>query len=1508
MVAVADGRRVRQREPPHRQVGVRRAVVAHRDLASALEAPHLADRERRLALLVLDHDLRLALADARSAVVGAEREQRVRVLARRPPVEPPAVAAILQVEHELRRPRVAGVELQQRHQRERRLADVLRVGRAAGDELSRAKRLADADERASEPRPREERKTVADVVERVHPVLLRPPDERKGVAGVDRDVRVRTERPALQQGADLVRRLRVHLHARRRGRLDQEVRGVERDLAVPRRTVAVRPHREVRLAQHRRHAGDAGADDVERVGVASEPEEEREHARGRLLQAAVRILGEEVVGGAELGNGRAARRQREARRRGPCAGVRGHDLRLAGTQHDDVRRLLPRHGRAHRQLDRLRVRLAQPLRAVDDDALSDRGAGDGGEGQRLRVAVGDRDAPLGRAAGERDGAGRRKLVFDLAVRAAAVGERQRQVEAVAGRGETRRVRLHHQLRADLLPRRAAARPAPVVGERRHPHLAHELRQPEVHEPDAVRQRDVELPLAQRTEPPRRHGADAVHHPGEVVAARLDSARLQLRLVQHRQQPAVDVEERMPSAALAREESDRVGRPLVREQVDALVHDGDDRALGDRRVALRDEAHLQLAAALVEAFDRRLDEHRELAVPRADPQRQDPVSAAGKTALRVRRRLHQAHRHVHVRRPRAFQRAELHDLRQVRDLEHPRVERLVAHHRQPGVAAERTLQREPRAFLLAVESLVGRDGHLRRILHGGTELVVAVRRHPERAEVREPTLLVLDDQLVVAAAGKRDLDDAASVGADGDRRGDRHLAADALRVPAVDAILLHEVVDGLDLPERRRKCPRLAVRRPVGVYLDYGEIVLRAGALADIARHVGAEVVWIGVDDAAFARDRRASAGLERRALHDHADGGLGASPLLLHRDGERRLAALVGEDALQARVVRRQPAASVAEAKALPSVRRELGVGEGDERLGGHHLRRAAEQVLRRDREGQVARRDGADRQPLQGDADLRRHELLDLDLALAERDRILAGNLRHDRPLAGRDAVRRRERLARDRAERVRHRGDGLDLLALGVKEAQHDRERLGRVALAVAQDGVDHDRLAVAVDAALRPHHRAALVRREVGGTVPVRQGLADLHRLADRHEGGVGAVRRGHDERERLVARVPSAERRLAVRVRLRRAEDFAAGRVERGDAARQRPAGRERRRPDAEPVLVLPRREADVGQADEAELVVGAPCVVVFVAGRLLPPVAVADRDEVDTIGDDALLHLQRERERLPHVRPVGERNGPCDGQRREVCRRGTVGDDVSIPARKAFLVLLFLASEELDDVLRQDAPDDADGVGDVHAVDEERARADGGEVASSMREAHGRTKIGARLRHDEVLFEREAVVEAQVLLDRDDVGLAELERLAAHADDEDATVVAPVPLRVDAEGDSRDGRADLDGAAQVVVGRTVRELDCDFAEVAVVVVVEADILDDGRPVRRRGRRRLRLGDGVRLRGSHLGELGDVGRRESGEDVAAVLAVEVADAAPGDEQRGRRGDGEQRARGGGDPDGL
>ena len=364
------------------------------------------------------------------------------------------------------------------------------------------------------------------------------------------------------------------------------------------------------------------------------------------------------------------------------------------------------------------------------------------------------------------------------------------------------------------------------------------------------------------------------------------------------------------------------------------------------------------------------------------------------------------------------------------------------------------------------------------------------------------------------------------------------------VPRLPSVRLRPVrIHGVDALEPADEASRLGEARAVRLHADDADLRAHAGREADGLRERRADVVRIVVEVARGARRRGASAVLENDALRRRANSCGGKPRVRPERRVEAALPVPVELSLPQFAERRLQGAAGVAEAPSLPLRGGEGNVGEDDgsfarERVGG-----SAEEMLGRDGErevGRMCRRLSGDL-----DADLRRGELLDLDLALAEDASLLPGDLRAERPRSARLLRRDLKRVRDERACGVRLAHEAREDVALGAHEAQLYRKRRGRAALSVAHDRVQHDPLVVAVDAALGPHEGLDLTWREVLSARAVRIRLVDFHRRADGEEGAVVAFGRLRHDGERFALRdahrtAPSVLVRLALhdlRVRLR-----------------------------------------------------------------------------------------------------------------------------------------------------------------------------------------------------------------------------------------------------------------------------------------------------------------------------------------------------------------------------------
>ena len=404
------------------------------------------------------------------AIVGADGEQRMGVRRRRAPAERGRIALCRKVFDERRQTSVVGIARQEGEHGERRLLDGFgRLQR--GEQRVGAVGFASEGECAGETGTRQRRECPCAIVETEHPILFRHARQRERVAGVGGDGRVGRHRPALQELHHLCLRLRFERLPGLLG-LHEKMRRVERDILVPRRIVAVRPHHKVVLANHRRdaldarrHVGRAVRRGARAHGVQDAARrDEREDARGGLLQAAMRIVRQPFERGDELADRRAGHRNGVADER-PW---RVERALLARREAHSPGRFAPRHGRTNRQFQRLLVRLAATAGREADRHLSRCVRGGKAEADVRRTAV--REAYRSRRG--MDGVG------DFGDRAAAVMERQRDLERVAGGREAWRVRLHDDLGRHLAPDGRRARRAVGIRERRHAHLAGKLRQTE----------------------------------------------------------------------------------------------------------------------------------------------------------------------------------------------------------------------------------------------------------------------------------------------------------------------------------------------------------------------------------------------------------------------------------------------------------------------------------------------------------------------------------------------------------------------------------------------------------------------------------------------------------------------------------------------------------------------------------------------------------------------------------------------------------------------------------------------------------------------------------------------------------------------------------------------------------------------------------------------------------------------------------------------------------------------
>ena len=647
-------------------------------------------------------------------------------------------------------------------------------------------------------------------------------------------------------------------------------------------------------------------------------------------------------------------------------------------------------------------------------------------------------------------------------RAAAVVDRQRGLELVAGRDKARGVGHRDELRRDLALDGRGTGGGRAVRDGRHAHLAHELRQLERRAGLAVHHGNASAPQRERLESARGHGAHAAQHLRAESAAGLHAVHAQLVLAHHRQNPVIEVVERMLGAAQLRDIPDGIGRLAAAEDVDRLVHD---RHHGDRR-ARRGHLHVDFA----EADHLGVHLHGNLVLLGADRDRGLSVRAGSEVARVGRHALHHGHVHVEVRRFVRLHGTQLHLARRVREVQHLRIDLLLAHDRDERVPRERRLDGEARHFARAVVRLVRNDRHLGRIRERRTHHVVAPVAEVEVHAERRVRLRVLDREHVVAGTFKRQFEDRVLVRGGGDDDVGRHEHVYAVAVPRLPAIGLLAVrvhsVDALDL---RDELARFGKARAVRCNARHGH--RRTPPLLEFhaARRRRSDVERIVVLDGALPRGGGTSAVLKHHALRRCAHRSLGEPRI----GPDRRLIAegAVGRETLplQFPVVGLEAAALVSETPALPVLGGERHVLEHDRALAGKPLRRPAEEMFGLDGEREVGGMRSGCR--IDGHANLRRGELFDLHVHVAQMPSVLAGNLRDDGPPAARLVVRDGEPVVGDRALAVRCLRDGGVGVAVGIDEAELHRHRRRCAPCARADDDVRENLLAVAVNAAVGP-----------------------------------------------------------------------------------------------------------------------------------------------------------------------------------------------------------------------------------------------------------------------------------------------------------------------------------------------------------------------------------------------------------------------------------------------------
>ena len=210
----------------------------------------------------IHHHVRLRRRRGMRAVVASQRKQGVGVVCRGQPVVEPRVAAIQEKGRKRGNLRVGGIEIEPREEQEGRVRHA-RGGRGR-KQLAGTGAVARADEGPGQPGTvqRRQRRTAVEPVE--HAVHVRRAGEGQRMAGIDARRLVRGHRPPAKVALDLHDPVAGNVEPRP-ARLDEEMRGPEGDVAVPRRRGAVGPHREVVRMHHRADAADSGRDGPPRV-------------------------------------------------------------------------------------------------------------------------------------------------------------------------------------------------------------------------------------------------------------------------------------------------------------------------------------------------------------------------------------------------------------------------------------------------------------------------------------------------------------------------------------------------------------------------------------------------------------------------------------------------------------------------------------------------------------------------------------------------------------------------------------------------------------------------------------------------------------------------------------------------------------------------------------------------------------------------------------------------------------------------------------------------------------------------------------------------------------------------------------------------------------------------------------------------------------------------------------------------------------------------------------------
>ena len=1111
----------------------------------------------------------------------------------------------------------------------------------------------------------------------------------------------------------------------------------------------------------------------------------------------------------------------------------------------DARGLAPRHGGTDRQLDRLLVRLAESRRRVDERHLPRLGrrgqlpAHHGGivlrEANRARLAA---DPPR-----------------HLAVRPAPVRQRQRHLEDVAGRDEARRVGLHHEPGAHLLPDRRRARRAPVVRHRGDAHFAHELGERERDRGASVHERDIPLPQRERLEAARGRRAHAAEHLRAEAAARLDAVRPEHVVAVDRQEAVVEVVERIPRAALLREPGDRIGRLLVRQEVDPLVDDRHRRDRAGRDGAARrhvDEQRAQIARSRA-----RRDRDGNLVFGAAHAQRLLAVRAHRHPAMTRGRALDDRDLHVDVRRVRGLDRTQRDLARRVGERHDLGVDEVVAHHAHERGAGERRLHHEARRLARTVERLVRDEGDGGRVGKRRAHLGIAPVAQVERLRIGDVRLGIGDRERIVAGRVDRQLQQRIGVGGHGQLQVLGDGLADARAVPRRPAFAVLAVgVDGVDARDRGREPLGRGEAASVRPHARDGHLGTPDLRTAEPRAERRADVVGVVVAVGYRARGRGASAVLEDRALGGRLDEGRGLARIGPERRRDAKRARRVERAARQRAEVRLEGALRVPERVALPARRHKRHILEDDRAFAAERLRGSAVEMLGRDGEREVDRRDARRRGDL--DADLRRRELLDAHGALAERHALLARRLQAERPFAARLVRRHGERRVRDRAAGVgRERLVRIEV-AGRLEELELDGERIGRDAPAVAQNRLEEHLLLVAVDAALRPGEGRAGVVREVAVAARRPDGLLDVHRPADREERAVAAVVLRDDDGERLALadRLARAE---AVRIRVAPGDEDVRGGIDLDVHVRDGRSLRERGRPDVQALRRPADAETEIGDADDA--VAPAVAAPVGLADLVAPLVRIADGNEEDAVGGRPFRRHDRQVEALFLVQPVRRDERMLRGVGGKVRHKalplaGVGGADLAVD--------FLLDGEHRHDVLRRHDADVRRDLADVDAGDGERPAARRRQVASVIGEAHLRLQVGAlevigkvlRERRDDDVGGRRETADGETAPDAQR-GVGAVQEIAPHHEAGPIGIQFAVPALVARERERRlrtrlgchIGRHDLH------VGLFRKD---DLQPVLSVVdnPLDLHLMMLGRRLRRRGDRPRVFGDRPRVRARYL----------------------------------------------------